>query len=217
MGIGSKLKLLWTAGQGLSVGIAEPTESSDPIELFENWYRAAEESGIYLPEAMSLSTAGSDGRPSSRMVLLKDFGPDGFVFYTNYHSRKARELDENPHAALLFHWPVLQRQIRIEGAVERVEADVSDAYFASRGRGSRIGAWASRQSEPLADRKELEKRVVSVEKKFEGTDVPRPDFWGGFLLRPSGMEFWQGRLNRLHDRVRFDRSDRGWTAIRLFP
>jgi pyridoxamine 5'-phosphate oxidase len=208
---------LWTAGKGVTVGLAEATEQSDPFDLFSNWYAAAEASGIYLPESVALATATPDGRPSARMVLLKAFDRDGFVFYTNYGSRKARELDENPRAALLFHWTILQRQIRIEGAAMRTDADTSSVYFATRDRSSRIGAWASRQSETLAGRSELEGRVEEFRDRFEGSDVPRPEFWGGYRLRPEAFEFWQGRVNRLHDRVRFEEADGLWTGRRLYP
>ena len=217
MGIGSRIRLLWTAGRGVTVGLADATEQSDPFELFSNWYAAAEASGIYLPESMALATATPDGRPSARMVLLKTFDRDGFVFYTNYGSRKAHELDENPRAALLFHWTILQRQIRIEGATTRTDADTSSAYFATRDRSSRVGAWASRQSETLVGRSQLERRVEEIRDRFEGSDVPRPDFWGGYRLRPEAFEFWQGRVNRLHDRVRFEKSDERWTGRRLYP
>jgi len=217
MGFSSRLRLFWTAGKGVVTGLSEVTELSDPFELFENWFTAAGRSGILLPETMALSTASRDGRPSSRMVLLKAYGQDGFVFYTNYGSRKAVELDDNPQAALLFHWAVLQRQIRIEGTVERLSLDESTLYFHTRGRGSRIGAWASRQSEPLRSREHLEDQFRRIEKKFEGDDVPLPDFWGGYRLVPTALEFWQGRINRLHDRIRFTLESDAWAAVRLFP
>ena len=187
------------------------------MELFDNWFMSATDSGILLPEAMTLSTATQDGRPSSRMVLLKAFGPEGFVFYTNYGSRKATELDDNPYGSLLFHWSVLQRQIRIEGKVRRIGAEESSVYFASRGRGSKIGAWASPQSERIESRTALETRYSEVEKRFEGEEVPRPDFWGGYRLAPTSLEFWQGRINRLHDRVLFERDGETWRAMRLSP
>ena len=151
------------------------------------------------------------------MVLLKAFGDDGFVFYTNYGSRKVSEMEQNPWGFLLFHWSVLQRQVRLEGPVHRVSAEESDAYFASRDRGSKIGAWASRQSEPMESRSELERAYSDLEHRFEGRDVPRPEFWGGFRLEPQRIEFWQGRVNRLHDRVRFEREVDSWRAERLYP
>ncbi len=217
MRLGSRLRLFWTAGKGVVTGLSEATESSDPFVLFDNWFTAASESGILLPESMGLSTATRDGRPSSRMVLLKAYGPDGFVFYTNYGSRKAVELDDNAHAALLFHWAVLQRQIRIEGTVERLSSEESARYFRTRGRSSRIGSWASLQSEPLQSREHLEERFRRIEKRFEGTDVPLPDFWGGYCLVPTALEFWQGRVNRLHDRIRFTPESGAWSALRLYP
>ncbi len=217
MGLGSRLRLFWTAGKGVVTGLSEATELSDPFELFENWFTAAGESGILLPESMGLSTATRDGRPSSRMVLLKAYGPDGFVFYTNFGSQKASEMDDNPHAALLFHWAVLQRQIRIEGTVERLSSEESRRYFRTRGRGSRISAWASKQSEPLHSREHLEERFRRIQKKFDGEDVSLPDFWGGYRLVPTALEFWQGRINRLHDRIRFNREFDAWSVMRLYP
>jgi pyridoxamine 5'-phosphate oxidase len=217
MNLLKSLRMMLTLGHGLRVGIPEAAESDDPVRLFGEWYRAAERSGLALPEAMTLATATPDGRPSARMVLLKGYGPDGFVFYTNYGSRKADELDANPRAALVFHWAVLQRQVRVEGAVERVDEATSRGYFASRGRGSRIGAWASRQSRPLARREDLEARVREMDERFAASDVPLPPFWGGYRLRPESIEFWQGRPDRLHDRLRFDRSGDGWNPVRLQP
>jgi pyridoxamine 5'-phosphate oxidase len=211
------LRMMLTLGRGLRLGIPEAAESDDPVRLFGEWYRAAERSGLALPESMTLATATPDGRPSARMVLLKGYGADGFDFYTNYGSRKAAELDANPRAALVFHWAVLQRQVRIEGTVERVDEVTSRAYFDSRGRGSRIGAWASRQSRPLARREDLEARVREIGERFAGSDVPLPPFWGGYRLRPESIEFWQGRPDRLHDRLRFDRSGDGWNPVRLQP
>lgn len=211
------LRMVLTLGKGLRVGIPEATESSDPIRLFEDWFRAAERSGLALPESMTLATSTTDGRPSARMVLLKAFGEDGFVFYTNYGSRKAHELDSNPRAALVLHWAVLQRQIRLEGPVERVDPETSAAYFATRSRGSRIGAWASRQSSPLRSRADLEEKSRLMSERFVDDPIPIPPFWGGYRLIPESLEFWQGRPDRLHDRVRFDAVDGGWKATRLQP
>lgn len=193
------------------------SEDEDPIALFGNWFEAANRAGVYLPEAVSLSTASPDGRPSSRMVLLKDFDDRGFVFFTNYESRKATELNANPQAAMLFHWAFLQRQVRVEGRVERVTREESEAYFRSRARGSRIGAWASRQSRPLASREELEQRVSDMERRFGDDDIPLPDFWGGYRVKPERIEFWQGRLYRLHDRIVFTKEKNRWSTERLFP
>jgi pyridoxamine 5'-phosphate oxidase len=217
MSLKSSIKTVLTLGQGVVTGLPEAADDMDPIELFRGWYGAAEESGILLPESMSLATSTPAGRPSVRMVLLKDVDERGFVFFTNYGSRKALELDANPHAALCFHWAVLQRQVRVNGSVERVSEGESREYFATRAKGSRIGAWASRQSEPLAERATLEAAVDEFEKRFPGDDVPLPSHWGGYLLRPEQIEFWQGRADRLHDRLVFSRADTGWSTERLYP
>jgi len=221
MSIRAKLKTLFTAGQGIALGLPDLTAGEDPIALFGKWYRAAEESGMLLPETMILATSTPAGRPSARAVLLKRWGAgggdDGFVFFTNYGSRKAKELDQNPFAALLFHWPILERQVRVEGPVERISEEESAAYFRTRARGSRIGAWASYQSEPLADRSDLVRRVREIEQRFAGQDIPLPPFWGGYRLTPELIEFWQGRLNRLHDRISYRRTDDGWHTERLWP
>ncbi len=221
MSIKSAIKSVVTLGQGVTQGVTrrlpEATADRDPIELFGVWLEEAKESGILLPESASLATADRDGVPSSRMVLLKSFAVDGFVFFTNYGSRKAREMDENPRASLLLHWVVLQRQVRVEGSVERIGAEASAEYFRTRARGSQIGAWASRQSEELEDRSLLETRAEEIEQRFKGQDVPSPSFWGGYRLIPECIEFWQGRLNRLHDRLEYTRADEGWTARRLHP
>ena len=182
------------------------------------WFDGADKAGIFMPEAMAVSTVGEDGRPSSRMLLLKKVD-HGFVFFTNYGSRKAREIEANGRVALLFHWAVLERQVRIEGPAARITAEESDAYFQTRGRGSRIGAWASRQSEPIDSRGELEAQVREVKARFEGGEVPLPDFWGGYRVVPERMEFWQGRADRLHDRWAWHREDPGspWRVQRLQP
>lgn len=198
----------------------DATADADPMTLFSDWFAAARKSGLFLPEALSLSTASADGRPSSRMVLLKSADERGFVFYTNLESRKANEMDANPHVALLFHWPVLERQVRVEGRVEPVSREEAEAYFRSRPRGSRIGAWASRQSRRLGSRTELEQAVKDVEARYAGQDVPLPEWWGGYLVRPERMEFWQGRPFRLHDRLVFRRPVPGtgdWETERLYP
>ena len=219
MSIKSAIRSVVTLGQGVTQGLPEATSDRDPIELFGEWFEEAKESGILLPESASLATASRDGVPSSRMVLLKSFAVDGFVFFTNYGSRKAREMDENPKASLLLYWAVLQRQVRVEGSVERISAEASAAYFHTRARGSQIGAWVSRQSEQLPDRSALEIRAEEIEQRFKGQDVPSPPFWGGYRLVPERIEFWQGRLNRLHDRMEYTRAggEGGWTARRLYP
>ncbi|MEN8214299.1 MAG: pyridoxamine 5'-phosphate oxidase [Pseudomonadota bacterium] len=207
---------LKTFSRGVAAGLPEDAEQRDPLQLFGEWYAEAENSGLLMPEAMTLATATAAGQPSARMVLLKDFDQDGFVFFTNYGSRKAEEMESNPRAALLFHWSPLQRQVRIEGSVSRVTAEESRDYFTTRPLGSRIGAWASRQSERLPERGELEQRVRDCQRKFGG-DVPLPSFWGGYRLKPESFEFWQGRVSRLHDRVCFERQQDGWEAYRLYP
>ena len=217
MSLKSTLRTVITAGKGVTAGLPEATADRDPIDLFGEWFEAATEAGLYLPEAMTLATCTPDGRPSARMVLLKGFDARGFVFYTNYGSRKAVELIENPHAALVLHWGVLQRQVRIEGTVTKVSEEESYAYFSSRARGSRIGAWASKQSALLEERQTLEERVKEYEKQFEGSDVPLPPFWGGFRIAPARVEFWQGRANRLHDRLVFVQGTDGWETVRLYP
>jgi len=217
MSLKSSIKTVLTLGQGLVSGLPDAAEETDPLELFGAWYAAAEEAGILLPEAMTLATATRDGAPSARMVLLKGVDAGGFVFYTNYGSRKARELDENPRASLCFHWAVLQRQVRVTGSVDRLTSEESAEYFATRGRASRIGAWASRQSERLASRGDLKERLREVEARFEGDDVPLPPFWGGYRVVPDAIEFWQGRADRLHDRLRFVREGGRWLPERLFP
>jgi len=217
MSLKSSIKTVLTLGQGVATGLPDAADDADPIDLFRAWYAAADESGLLLPEAAALATATPKGVPSVRMVLLKDVDERGFVFFTNYESRKADELEANPHAALCFHWAVLQQQVRVNGEVERVSADESSAYFATRGKGSRIGAWASKQSRPLPEKAELERRVTEYGDKFKSDDVPLPPHWGGYLIRPTQIEFWQGRADRLHDRLVFTRAENGWTTKRLYP
>ncbi len=196
----------------------EPADlEADPIEQFGRWMEEALAEGLLLPNTMTLATATADGRPSARMVLLKGFDHRGFVFYTNYASRKGRELASNPRAALVFYWSRLERQVRVEGRVERVADDESDAYFASRPLASRLGAWASHQSAPLETREELEERFAELEREHSGGDVPRPPHWGGWLVHPEAIEFWQGRPNRLHDRFLYTRRHGGWDRVRLYP
>jgi pyridoxamine 5'-phosphate oxidase len=217
MSLKSSIKAVVTLGQGVTQGLPPATERSDPLELFKSWFEAAREAGVLLPESVTLATATPDGIPSARMVLLKDVDEHGFVFFTNYGSQKARELDANPHAALCFHWAVLQRQVRVTGSVARVGSDESQAYFATRPRGSQIGAWASRQSDELENCETLEDAVRELSEKFADQDVPLPPFWGGYRLQPRRIEFWQGRVDRLHDRLVFTRAGSGWSTQRLYP
>jgi pyridoxamine 5'-phosphate oxidase len=192
--------------------------ATDPFALFDAWLAEAQASEPNDPEAMALATADEAGNPSVRMVLLKAHGPEGFVFYTNEGSHKGRELAENPNAALLFHWKSLRRQVRIEGEVERVSDTEADAYFATRGRDSQLGAWASDQSRPLASREMFEQRFEEMKARFAGGDVPRPPHWGGFRVVPLTIEFWQDRPSRLHERRLFiAQPSGGWTEGLLYP
>jgi len=190
---------------------------TDPTRQFQEWFEEARAEGLPLPEACCVATASEDGRPSARMVLLKSVGERGFVFATNYESRKGRELGKNPRAALLFYWHALGRQVRVEGAVERIAAAESDEIFLARPRESRISALASRQSDRVESRAELEERVRALEARLEGREVERPGYWGGYRIVPDELEFWQHRENRLHVRFVYRRSDGGWTIEELQP
>ena len=204
------------------VGLTEADANPDPTEQFRRWFGEALAANLYEPNAMTLATSTPDGRPSARVVLLKGFDERGFVFYTNYGGRKARELEDNPYCALVFYWGELERQVRVEGRAGRVSEGESDAYYGSRPRGSRLGAWASAQSCPARDREALERRLRELEAEYEGREVPRPPFWGGYRVVPKEIEFWQGRENRLHDRLLYRPQNGGgdagsWKMERLQP
>lgn len=191
--------------------------ADDPIKLFDDWLAEARAAEPNDPEAMALATADTRGRPSVRMVLLKDHSPDGFSFYTNAGSRKGEELAANPAASLLFHWKSLRRQVRIDGSVERLGDSDADAYFATRGRDSQLGAWASEQSRPLNRRETFEARFEEARVRFDGCDVPRPPYWTGFRLTPERIEFWEDRPHRLHHRRLFTKAGSGWDESLLYP
>jgi len=195
----------------------EKNVSQDPIAEFARWFAEAQAAEVEEPNAMVLATATPDGAPSARVVLLKGFDERGFVFFTDYRSRKGAELEANPRAALVLHWSELERQVRITGEVTRTSAEESEAYYRSRPLGSRLGAWVSHQSQPIPSREVLEGGLREVERRFAGGDVPLPPYWGGYRVTPGAIEFWQGRQNRLHDRVRYARDGGPWKIERLAP
>ena len=197
--------------------LSEDSVAADPFVQFANWFDEYLSSGPIEPNALVVSTVGDDGSPSSRVVLLKGFDSNGFVFFTNYESKKGRDLIGNPSVALHFFWPELERQVAIEGRAERVSREESEAYFASRPSESRLGAWASKQSEQLSSRKELQDRLEDIRGRFSGGDIPCPPFWGGFRVVPTRFEFWQGRPSRLHDRICYELDNGDWRILRLYP
>lgn len=206
--------------------LARERVAEDPITQFREWFAEAQQADVTDPNAMTLATAAPDATPSARIVLLKGVDDNGFRFFTNYDSRKGTELDQNPHAALVFYWSPLERQVRVEGTVKRISEEESTSYFQSRPRGSQLGAWASPQSRVVDTREDLEERLGALRKEYEGEgEIPRPPNWGGYVLRPTVIEFWQGRPNRLHDRLRYRRdnsagdggSSQLWTIERLAP
>ncbi|HEX3249256.1 MAG TPA: pyridoxamine 5'-phosphate oxidase [Pyrinomonadaceae bacterium] len=198
-------------------GLDEKTIDRDPIKQFQTWLDEAFAAKLPLAEAMTLATVAPDGKPSARMVLLKQVDHDGFVFYTNYNSAKAQQLDANPYAALVFYWTQFDRQVRVEGSVTRTSREESRAYFATRPRESQIGAWASEQSEVIESRAALEERAVELERQYGDREIDCPEHWGGYRLKPERIEFWKSRIGRLHDRILYQRDGDTWTITRLAP
>lgn len=200
-----------------AAGLDLPDLLPDPVLLFRRWLAEAQAAGLHEPNAMAVASVGDDGRPSARMVLLKAVDERGFCFYTNYDSRKGHELDAHPACALLFPWHDLQRQVRVEGSASRVPPEQSAAYFATRPRPSQLGAWASPQSQVVASRAELDERYAEAERRFADTEIGLPPAWGGYVVRPEVVEFWQGRPGRMHDRIVYRRTAEGWDVNRLAP
>ena len=200
-----------------SAALNDNDADKNPIKQFEKWFAAAVEAQIYEPNVMTLATADKSGKPNARIVLLKGFDENGFSFYTNYLSQKGKELKKNPLACLVFFWPELERQIRIEGKIEKLSKEASEQYFHTRPIGSQIGAIVSPQSQVIADRKILEKRVEELTNQYEGKTIPKPAHWGGYIVKPTSIEFWQGRTSRLHDRIKYDLINGKWQTNRLAP
>ncbi len=190
---------------------------ADPMQQFEKWWQEAIESKIEEVNAMTLATSTAEGKPSARIVLLKGIDRNGFIFFTNYHSHKGNQIEENPFVSLVFFWKELERQIRVEGSVSKVTTEESDAYFGSRPEGSRIGAWASPQSRVIASREVIEENVIELGKSFANKEIDRPPHWGGYIVMPNLLEFWQGRNSRLHDRIQYTYKDAAWKIERLAP
>ncbi|KEQ28591.1 pyridoxine 5'-phosphate oxidase [Pedobacter antarcticus 4BY] len=197
--------------------LQESDVAANPTDQFANWFKDVLGAQLFEPNVMTLATADAMGKPSARIVLLKEFDNTGFVFYTNYESKKGKQLAENPQASLLFFWPELERQVRIDGIVSRVSAEASDSYFHSRPAGSQIGALASPQSQIIPNREYLQEKVSVLKNEFQGVEIPRPEHWGGYILEPQAMEFWQGRPSRLHDRINYTFDNGVWVISRLAP
>jgi pyridoxamine 5'-phosphate oxidase len=198
--------------------LMEDTIPHNPMELFQQWFREVEASeGVEEPNAMTVSTVGLDGFPKNRVVLLKKYSHEGFIFYTNYKSEKGRAIADNPNVCISFFWPNLERQIIIKGKAEKIATNLSDGYFESRPKGSRLGAIVSNQSSVISSREVLEEKLTQLEKEYEGKEIKRPNWWGGYIVKPVSMEFWQGRPNRLHDRIRYEFKDIDWKIERLAP
>lgn len=195
----------------------EKDADKDPFKQFEKWYKDASDAEVAQPHALTLSTVDPSGRPSSRILYLRHFSNEGFIFYTNYHSKKGKDIEQNPFAAMNFFWSELERQVRVEGELKKISEKKSDAYFSSRPRESQLGAWVSQQSTLLKSREEMEEKFKELENKYEGKTVPRPPHWGGYILVPVLFEFWQGRPGRLHDRLRYCLDNNKWKIERLFP
>lgn len=201
-----------------TASLSEKDSDANPIKQFDSWFNEAIAANVIEPNAMTLATATTDGRPSARIVLLKDYNPDGFSFYTNYLSRKGREIAKNPMGAVTFFWPELERQVRIEGTIEKLSKVQSDRYFNSRPKGSQISAVVSPQSQEIGSRGELDSRMVKMENEYKDKEVPKPAHWGGYILKPRLIEFWQGRPSRLHDRIVYKKVDnKNWKKVRLAP